>query len=92
MQNLLGIIFDDFRVTVVLILLVIVLSVVFGVLSDITDRHIENEQANENIENLQTISINGFYLLIAVSGIATVLALLAWFSGFLGSILDLIRV
>ncbi len=91
MQNLLGILFDDLRVTLALLLFAIVLTAVFSAFSGITDTYIDNEQTKENIENIQAISINGLYLFIAVSGIATLLAVLGWIAGFFESILDLIQ-
>jgi Flp pilus assembly pilin Flp len=91
MQNLLGILFDDLRVTLALLFFAIVLTAVFSTFSGITDTYIDNEQTKENIESIQAISINGLYLFIAVSGIATLLALLGWITGFFESILDLIQ-
>jgi|LSQX01.1.fsa_nt_gb uncharacterized membrane protein YphA (DoxX/SURF4 family) len=91
MQNLLEIIFDDLREAVVLFLFVIVFAAVFSAFSGVTDNYIGNEQTKENIESIQAISINGVYLFIAVSGIATVLALIGWITGFFESILNMMQ-
>jgi hypothetical protein len=92
MQRLLTIFFDDLRLTIVLLLSFVVIAAFFGAFSQISDKFIQNEKTKENIENIESISINGFYLLLAISGIGTVLALLALVTGIFDDILELIRI
>ena len=91
MQKLLGIFFDDMRFTIILIIVIAILIAFFGAIEPITDKHVQDENTKENIENIESISINGLHLLIAISGIGTVLALIGWFTGFFEDILDMLR-
>jgi len=87
MQKLLTIFIDNLRLTAVLLISLIILAAFFGAVSQNQD-----EKTKESIENIESIYINGMYLLLAISGIVTVLALLAWVTGIFDSILDLIRI
>lgn len=92
MQKLLDIFFDDLRITVTVIIVIGLLIAFFGAIEPITDKIVQDENTKENIENIESISINSLYLLIAISGIGTVLALIGWFTGFFEDFLDMIRI
>lgn len=92
MQKLLEIFFDDLRITVTVIIVIVLLIAFFGAIEPLTDKLVQDENTKENIENIESISINGLYLFIAISGIGTVLALLGWFTGFFEDILNMLRI
>ncbi|WFN35241.1 hypothetical protein L1S32_03730 [Methanogenium sp. S4BF] len=92
MHKLFNIFFEDLRVTICLLIVLAALAAFFGAIEPITEKYVQDENSKENIENIESISINGFSLLLTISGIGTVLAVIAWFAGLFDGIISMIKI